>query len=389
MRILDRERYWDFLKAYITCYVSLVGLYIVIDAFSNVDEFMKRTEGATSLFQAMARYYLIHQLAMFDMLASVITMMAAIFAVTWVQKNNEMLAMLAAGVSTQRIIRPVIVSSILVSSFAIINQEFVMPRFAEELQKSHDDDGIYTVPVSSRTDTSRIILDGKEADRASRSIQKFSATLDRSLLGTIYELTGDQATYIPEDYPGTPLRGGWLVRGKAKINPEMEEDQLAEAKGLITHVTDLSVYPPPKGDPKDFTGDAYFLKSNLSFQTMTRKLHWYEYANSWELLKGIADPGEDAREVGEIKLFLHFRLLRPAMSLCLLFMTLPLVLSGYGRNSFISLGLALGNSAMFYSIQLLGRFLGSSGLLGPEMASWAPLMGFAGLATIRWGRIRT
>ena len=45
MRILDRQRYWSFLKAYVICYVSLVGLYIVIDAFSNLDEFSKRAEG--------------------------------------------------------------------------------------------------------------------------------------------------------------------------------------------------------------------------------------------------------------------------------------------------------------------------------------------------------
>ena len=45
MRILDRQRYWSFLKAYVICYVSLVGLFIVIDAFSNLDEFAKRAEG--------------------------------------------------------------------------------------------------------------------------------------------------------------------------------------------------------------------------------------------------------------------------------------------------------------------------------------------------------
>ena len=38
MRILDRQRYWAFLKAYVICFTSLVGLYIVIDAFSNFDE---------------------------------------------------------------------------------------------------------------------------------------------------------------------------------------------------------------------------------------------------------------------------------------------------------------------------------------------------------------
>ena len=50
----------------------------------------------------MARYYLIHQASYFDRLGGVISMMAAIFTVTWMQKNNEHLAMLAAGISTQR-----------------------------------------------------------------------------------------------------------------------------------------------------------------------------------------------------------------------------------------------------------------------------------------------
>ena len=51
MRILDRQRYWAFLKAYLICYVSLVGLYIVIDAFSNLDEFTKRADGLGELFR--------------------------------------------------------------------------------------------------------------------------------------------------------------------------------------------------------------------------------------------------------------------------------------------------------------------------------------------------
>ena len=54
MRILDRQRYWSFFKAYVTCYVSLVGLFIVIDAFSNMDEFTKRADGVVETLQVMA-----------------------------------------------------------------------------------------------------------------------------------------------------------------------------------------------------------------------------------------------------------------------------------------------------------------------------------------------
>src|SRR4051812_34007944 len=141
MRILDQERYRAFLKAYVICFISLVGLYIVIDSFTNLDEFTEVTEGTGELLSHMGRYYSIRLCSIFDLLYSVMTMMAAIFTVTWMQRNNELLAMLAAGISTQRVIRPVWVATIAVSLLAVLNQEWVMPRYASELQKTHDDDG--------------------------------------------------------------------------------------------------------------------------------------------------------------------------------------------------------------------------------------------------------
>ena len=80
-------------------------------------------------------------------------MMAAIFTVTWMQRNNEQLAMLAAGISTHRAIRPVLISSVLVRGITVANQELIMPRFAEELAKTHDDDGQRTVHVTGRYDS--------------------------------------------------------------------------------------------------------------------------------------------------------------------------------------------------------------------------------------------
>src|SRR5262245_19271038 len=158
MWILDRQRYWAFFKAYVICFVALVGLYVVIDAFSNLDEFAKRADGALELFQVMGRFYLVHMTEFYDRLCGVIGMMAAIFTVTWMQKNNELLAMLAAGISTQRVIRPVIVASVLVSGLAVANQEWLMPGVADELMKSHDDDGDIKLKIAGRYDANMIYI---------------------------------------------------------------------------------------------------------------------------------------------------------------------------------------------------------------------------------------
>jgi lipopolysaccharide export system permease protein len=451
VKILDRQRYWSFLKAYVICYTSLVGLFIVIDAFSNFDEFTKRAEGL-ELLKAMLRYYTIHQSLFFDYLCGVIGMMAAIFTVTWMQRNNEQLAMLAAGISTHRAIRPVLVSSVIVSSFAVLNQEFIMPRYAEELAKSHDDDGQRTVHVSSRYDPQNILLDGADADRATKTLMPVYATIPWELLGEIKEMKGQQATYIPPDHPTAPMKGGWLIRG-ATISPPLEGEALLASRDFLTQVDDLTGFPPPYVRPtkvEDQLGPAgtpnpppqrpapaapavtdavrihseiayfaslpafplcanpvipriysiadrkvelsrgnYFLKSSLTFQAMTRKPDWYKFANTLDLIQGLSDPSTEGTERSDVAMFVHGRLLRPFLGLNLLFMSLPLVLGGYGRNTFINLGFAMGNSALFYGSLIFCQYLGSFGLLSPPLSAWVPLFVFGTIATVRWAQIRT
>ena len=82
---------------------------------------------------------------------------------------------------------------------------------------------------------------------------------------------------------------------------------------------------------------------------MTRKTNWYQFAMTRDLLHGLTDPSTgEGSERNDVAMFVHLRLLRPFLGMNLLFMSLPLVLGGYGRNTFINLGLALGNSALFY-----------------------------------------
>ncbi len=405
MRILDRQRYWAFGKAYITCYVSFVGLWIVLDAFSNVDEFSKRASGI-ELFKAMGQYYLVRQAEYFDRLGGVISMMAAIFTVTWMQRANEQLAMLAAGVSTHRMIRPVVISSVLVSFFSVANQEVVIPRYADELQKNHADDGTSAVTVQTKPSDHRgLIFAGKSADRAHKTIlERFTVTVPSEVFGSIRNIEGSQATYIPETAARFPLRGGWLIR-QAKISPAVPDEDLADPDGLIVKVTDLAGFPPPvaeapkgaeaakKPEPAEApmeAGDVVFVRSSATFDMMIRKTGWFQYGTMLDLLRGLVDPATDRYDRADIETLIHSRVLRPFLALTLMFMSLPLVLGGYGRNMFVNLGFAMGNSALFYGANIVCLNLGSAGVISsPALAAWLPLFIFGVLAVHRWGQIRT
>jgi lipopolysaccharide export system permease protein len=386
VRILDRERYWAFFKAYLICFTALVGLNVVIDAFSNFDEFLKRASGV-ELIWVMGRYYLVHMSQFYDRLCGVISMMAAIFTVTWMQRNNELLAMLAAGLSTQRVIRPVLISAVVVCALSVVNQEAIMPRFADELQRVHADDGKGKVDVHGAYDSNRIYIHGRDADRATSSIVGFNATLPVPVTGEIRELEGKKARYIPIGHPSAPLTGGWLTVN-AKLEPPFEEGYEPDESSVIVPVADLAGFPLPFGDKLPPGGEAYFLRSDLDFQSITRRSEWYQFATSLDLVRGMSLPSNEAQKL-DIAVFLHSRLLRPLLSMTLMFMSLPLVLGGFGRNMFVNLGLSLGTSALFYAVCFVGQYLGSNAVLTPELAAWAPLVGFGTFARLRWWRIRT
>jgi lipopolysaccharide export system permease protein len=387
MRILDRERYWAFLKAYIICFVALVGLYVVIHAFTNLDEFTERSDGIVQLFQVMGQFYMIRLSLFYDQLCGIISMMAAIFTVTWMQKNNELIAMLAAGISTYRVIRPVYISAVLVCGLAVANQELILPGVAEELQKGPDDDGRRKVPVYSNYDSNGILISGKSADRASRTVLNFNATLPVQILGVIRELQAKQARYIGPENPRAPLKGGWLLRG-ARISLKDPGSGEPLKTDLLIRLDDLKGFPPPVGTPGDMEGEAYFLRSDLTFQAVSRSRQWYQFASTKDLLHSLSDPANSSERM-EIAVFLHGRILRSLLSLNLMFLSLPIVLGGVGGNMFINLALSLGLSGVFYGVAFTSQYLGTNDILSPELAAWVPLIGFGTLAVFRWDSIKT
>ena len=337
----------------------------------------------------MGRYYLIKMSLIYDQISGVITMMAAIFTVTWMQKNNELLAMLAAGISTRRVIRPVLISAIGISSLAVINQELIMPRLAEQLQKPPDDDGIQMVTVHQRQDAHDVIIGAEKADRVRKSVSKFSATIPVRVAGELIQISGREAQYFAPEEKGHPLVGGWLIWGAKFLTIPSTEHLDVLTKGILSEVADVSSYPKAVDKLAGKPGmKVYFLKTDLTFTASTRKQDWFHYAPTLELVQAIADPS-NLGDRAEMEIFLHSRLIRPLLSFTLMLLSLPLVLGGAGRNMFVNLGMSLGTSGLFYAANFMSQYLGSHEVYSPEMAAWAPLIVFGSIAVARWDTIRT
>ena len=139
MRIIDRYMLQQFLKTFVICYLSLTGLYIVFDAFTNLDEFLRCSEQAGGLFQLMSTFYGYKAILFFDRTAGLLILVSAMFTVSWIQRHNEMTALLAAGIPRVRVVTPLIVASVVIVLAAAGNREVVIPRFRDEMARTPND----------------------------------------------------------------------------------------------------------------------------------------------------------------------------------------------------------------------------------------------------------
>src|SRR3954470_4056045 len=109
-KLLDRQMVFNYIKAYLVCLVSLMGLFIVVDLFMNLDDFIQAHNGFGSVMEHIGIYYGQKSIQVFDRLCESIVLLSAMFTVAWMQRNNELFPLLSAGVSTRRAVRPVLLA---------------------------------------------------------------------------------------------------------------------------------------------------------------------------------------------------------------------------------------------------------------------------------------
>src|SRR5215471_18913450 len=126
LTLIDRQMVFSYLKAYVICLVSMVGLFIVVDLFTNLDNFTEGSDNFRQVMDAILTYYGMTTVRIFDRLCEAIVLLAAMFTIALLQRNNELLPLLSAGISTRRVVRPVLLAACVMLGLASLNQELLL-----------------------------------------------------------------------------------------------------------------------------------------------------------------------------------------------------------------------------------------------------------------------
>ena len=375
MRIIDRYLLRQFLWTFVICYVSLTGLYIVLDAFTNLEEFLRYTHKGGGVLSIMGSHYSYRGIWFFDRFAGLLTLIAAMFTVTWIQRHNEMTALMSAGVSRIRVVAPVIGVAIAIAILAAANRELVIPRFREQLARRPKDlVGEVAQKLKSQYDNrTRILFRGKATFADRKRIEEPDFLLPTSLSDYGRLLVAENAFYKPPDknHPG-----GYLL-DKVKKPRHLDTKPSLVLNGEPVIVT-------PHDAPDWLRPDQCFVASDVRFEQLTSEDAWQEYSSTADLIAGLHNPSLGYR--AKARVAVHGRLVQPFLDVALLFLGLPLVLRRGDRNVFIAIGIAAVVVAVFMLVVMASHYLGSVSSLSPAFAAWAPLMLFvpAAVAMSEW-----
>jgi lipopolysaccharide export system permease protein len=347
MTILDRYLFRMFLRSYVMFFLSMLGLYVMIDLFANIDEFGKESAAGSSLFSRIVRYYAVHTFDYFGRLSPIITQMAAMYTLADLRRHNELTPILAAGVPTRRAIAPILFGVLAVISLGVANREIAMPFYSEFLQRGHDDvDGANQLTVGSRIDSDTMLVRAERALREGQRLFEVKITLP-----DLQEVTAEQAAFVkgPQGKPGILLE---------KPKP----DDLRETEKL-----------------KRVEGGKVFVATSLTFGEMVRSNGWTRFASGSELIEELGKP--QASNPQEIRAMIHNRIMQPIANVVLVLIGIPFVLQWERKKFFVSLLISMLLSAGYFVLDAVSTYLAGFGYFDPMFAAWLPIFIFLPVAT--------
>jgi lipopolysaccharide export system permease protein len=368
MTILDRMLFVSFLRAYFICLVSTLSLYIVVDLFTNIDDFFKPDRSSLQILSHILTYYGLRSIQYYDRLCEAISLLASMFTVAWTQRSNELIPMLSAGVSTHRFLRPIFFGATMMLGLGIVNQELVIPRVGNYLVSDRDDpDGAKDLHVHGYYDPNKIFIDGFKADRKSMTVEKFYVTLPETPQCRMAHISADKAQYIAK-IPDVSRSGGWLLTGAHPA--ELPENSYDPA--LIEEI-----------DP----GRYFVWVREANFVAVTRGLKTQTFSSTSTLFNLMQRT--DVGRMNQIAVTFHMRITRPIVGMLLVIMGLSIILRDQTRHVFISAGLCLAMCALFFAVVFGSKYMGNADYLSPALAAWLPVLIFGPVSFALYDAIHT
>ena len=301
MKILDQYVTRNFLIGYAIAFGVLIGLRVFIDMFVNLDEFTEHVAdlGTLAVIKNIFIFYGLNITLYFRDFAGAITVVAATFSLGKMVRLNELVAVMASGVSLKRVIAPLVFLALLLTGLLVIDQELVIPLLSDKLARSHDDiPGQESYDVWFIEDSKGSLICSRRFDVKTSSLHQPTIIRRRKTETGIWEVIGHISADQAVDEQKT---GKWIFVNGRFIGKE-------SVKG-----------PQPIGEYiSDITA------KDIPVRHKSEHMAWL----SWRQLANLAAQAQQGAKVKDLRQLYsqkHFRVTEPVVNLAMLLVCLPIL----------------------------------------------------------------
>jgi len=362
-KIIDRYVAKEFLISYLIVMMVVLSLRVLIDLFLQFDEFVEtkatgQAPGVIEVAGFILNYYVPKLFEYFRDFSGMIILLAAVFSLMRMTRQNELTAILASGISLKRVVAPIVLLGFVLNILMVVDQEFILPRLADKLTRRHDErDQLRAVRDFLLSDRDQSLFYGRRFDPQTKIITNMLVLLrsDGQMIGHV---TADQAKW---DYD----REVWKLTNGLYFKDETGNVQ-----------QDIREWPEYQSN---ITPEYLWLQRNSSFKNLMSYPELSRLIQRRQLKKN-----DELEAISET----HFRLATPIINMVMLLLGLPMLASREKRNTKSAIFMAiLGAGGCFIATFACKLMAGS--IIEPFTAAALPIIIFTPLSILALEAIKT
>lgn len=358
---LDRYVAWLFVLSYAAAFFLVVGLFVIVDMATNLDDYLGPDKSGISPSSAtVGRYYLLQLPFLYQQMSPYVTLVAGMFTATRLARSNEIVAALNAGISVRRMLLPVYLGA----GFLALGMFVLREQATSDLGRKRDLLQDYLKQRRAAPEVENLVVwaqNGRPVTLREYRVGKVPAESEAFGLSARYR---DGERLISIDAPrARPLSGGrWAL----------EEGRRLADDGSARETRAIDVLDDPRFSPEDV------------------ELAWKAHEHALDLSHGeLVDLLAREPTNLQYQTLLQSTFTFPLAGLVLLLVGLPFVVGNERGKAGERIALGFLLCVGYFGVDFVARTLGLQGTVGPLFSGWLPLVVFGSLGAVLTATMRS
>ncbi|UCE46617.1 MAG: LptF/LptG family permease, partial [Phycisphaerales bacterium] len=354
-------------------------LRIITDLFVNLDEFTEHADVDTpTVIRNVLTFYFYNCTLYFRDFAGMITAVAAAFSFGRMVRSNELVAVMASGISLKRVIAPIVFLALLLTGVLIIDQEFLIPPLADKLVRSHDDlPGQESYDVRFIRDQYGSLINSQRFDVGTRTLHNPTILLcKRTDRPGIWEVTG---RITGEKAVDNDDNGQWnLFSRDAKTGKLLDY-------GILQKFGSGETPEPP--EPK-----AYYISDITAKDIPVRRKSEHKTLLPLRTLITLEKQETGIRDIAQLSSQKHFRITDPIINLVMLMVSLPILVCRDPKSMKSAVMISFSITGACFVTTFVCKMLATEVVFDkvmPALWAWLPVFIFLPIAFIELDSMKT